>query len=119
MMVLRLLLLSSSLLGALLVSMVWGVVPPWLFSSLAIGLAGFAAATVLAFLGKAVGYWVGLGLAVVVLVVSGPAPAHTQFILRGMFLESAVFVAGSILQTLYIILFVRHILLRRRLSRGP
>ncbi|MEM1937638.1 MAG: hypothetical protein QXX49_07080 [Candidatus Caldarchaeum sp.] len=117
MILLRFLLLASTLLGAVLVYMVWGVVPLWLFVALCVGLAGFAAATLLVFAGKPAGYWFGLALAVVVLLVSVPAPAHIQFIMTGRVWQSAVFVAGSVLQVLYIFLFIRHILQRRQLSR--
>ncbi|MEM2024189.1 MAG: hypothetical protein QXG69_05320 [Candidatus Caldarchaeum sp.] len=114
---LRLLLLISCFLGFLLVYMAWSIVPPWLLGALLSGLAGFVAATALAYRGKAVGYWLGFILALVVLAVSIPAPAHIQFLLHGMFLQSTVFVAGNMLQILYIALFVKHILLKRRPSR--
>ncbi|MEM1943160.1 MAG: hypothetical protein QXO30_04515 [Candidatus Caldarchaeum sp.] len=113
----RFLLLASTLLGSVLVYTVLGVVPSWLFTALCVGLAGFAAATLMVFAGRPAGYWLGLALAVVVLLVSVPAPAHLQFVMAGRVWESALFVAGSVLQMLYIFLFIRHILRRRQLSR--
>ena len=100
-----------------MVGLAWAVVPPWLLDSLLTGLVLYAAAAALAYRGVAAGYWLGLVLAFVTLAVSAPAPAHLMFIARGMVLESAVFILGSLAQILYIALFIKYTLLRRRLSR--
>jgi hypothetical protein len=114
---LRALLLASVLLGFALVWLAWAVVPPWLLYSLVTGLALYVVAAALALRGVSAGYWLGLALAFAVLAVSLPAPAHLAFVARGMLMESAVFLLGSAAQLLYITLFLRYILQRRRLSR--
>ncbi|MEM4494700.1 MAG: hypothetical protein QXE96_02740 [Candidatus Caldarchaeum sp.] len=116
---LRILLAATSVLGVVFIATAWRIVPPWLLSMLLIGFTGFVAATVLAFLDRAEGYWLGMVLAVTVLAISLPAPAHIFFLTSGRALESGIFLVGNLLQIVYVAAFIRYILLRRRLSRGP
>nr|BAJ48242.1 conserved hypothetical protein [Candidatus Caldarchaeum subterraneum] len=115
---LRNLLAATTVLGLVFVATAWRIVPSWLLTMLLIGLSGFVAATALAFLGKRAGYWLGMALAVTVLAISLPAPAHIFFLTSGRVLESGIFLVGNLLQIIYVAAFIRYILLRRRLSRG-
>lgn len=104
------------MLGVVFLSVALPVVPPWLAAALSAGFAGFIAATALAFMGKKIGYWIGLILAILVLAVALPAPAHLLFITSGRITESAIFIVGSVLQIIYITAFIQNILRRKRLS---
>ncbi|MEM0441141.1 MAG: hypothetical protein QXF45_06145 [Candidatus Caldarchaeum sp.] len=117
--ILKTLLVISLMIGGVFLFVALPVVPPWLAISLSIGFIGYLAAVVLVFSGKRIGYWIGLVLAITVLAVSLPAPAHLFFITSGRIVESTIFIAGNIIQIIYIAAFIQNILLRKRLSRHP
>lgn len=90
------------------------VVPQWLATILLMGFTGFVAATALAARGKRIGYWVGLVLAVLVLLVSFPDPDHQIFLRTGRIIESTILITGNILQIAYIVAFIRHTIRRKQ-----
>jgi len=115
--ILKGLLVSSVLLGVVFIATAWSVVPPWLRLLLLTGLVGFAAATLLAFAGKKLGYWLGTVLAAAVLIVL-PARAHVSFITEGRLMETAIIIMGALLQTAYITFFFKNIILNGRKNRS-
>ncbi|MCX8201407.1 MAG: hypothetical protein N3H84_04820 [Candidatus Caldarchaeum sp.] len=114
--VLLLLLILSSLLGVVFMAVALPVVPPWLAAILLTGFGGFLVATFLALRGKKVGYWVGLVLAVLVLLVSFPDPDHQIFLRTGRILESTILIVGNILQVAYIAAFIQQTIRRKQTS---
>ncbi len=109
----------SLVLALILLYLTFGIVPAWLYASLTTGTVAYA----LAFAGvvkRVRASYVAAGfLAVLILAVSLPAPAHMQFITRGMIVQASIFIIGSVLQIIILSALVMHILQRRRLSQRP
>lgn len=116
----NLLIYASALLGVGLLVQLYGLVPGWLFFSVAAGWAIYVANGVAARRGIAMAYPVSLILAVLTLAVSIPQPEHAALLMTGPGLASVTLVAGSALQVMIIVTASLYLVLdrqnRRRIS---
>jgi hypothetical protein len=93
----------SVLLGPFLLVQVFGLVPGFLFDSLLLGWLAYLGVALAMLRGLRISYYLSALLALLVLLVSLPEPAHYAFISEGKLLAAATFVIGDVLQVVVII----------------
>ena len=112
--VIKTLIYLSVVLGLILLIQLYNLVPGWLFYAVLCGWVAYLAVALIAATGHKQAYPLALVLAVVTLFVSLPQPEHYAYIEAGLSLATVTFLAGSILQTILIILDGVYLVKQRR-----
>ena len=110
----QVLIVGSVLLGVALLFEINSLVPWFVFDFIALGWALFVVDSVLTFVRPALSYYFGLVLAVLALSASLPQSAHWAFIEEGLLIPSAIFITGSVMQVLIVILVLYYAFSVRR-----
>jgi len=98
------LILASTLLGICLLVEINSLVPPFVFDIVSVGWVCFVIDSVLTFVEPTASFCLGLILSVLGLGASLPQSTHWQFIEEGLFVPSAIFIAGSIMEMAIVVL---------------
>lgn len=93
------------------------VVPADVFDFVSVGWALFVVDSALTFLKPVASYYLGLVLALLALSASLPQSAHWAFIENGLLIPTAIFVVGSVMQVLIVVLVLYYAVSVRRTNR--
>lgn len=98
------LILSATVLGVGLLFEIQPLVPAAVFDTVSVGWVLFVLDSVLTFVRPVPSYYLGLVLSVLGLSSSLTESAHWAFIQEGQLVPSTIFVAGSVIQVLIVVL---------------
>jgi len=112
-----LLIYLSVALGVVLLPQIYSLVPPWLFYAVFGGWIAYLIVALAARFHHKAAYPAAFLLAVVTLLSSLPDPTHYSFAGAGMWLATATFVTGSVLQICLLVLISVHFLKLRKGNR--
>ena len=110
----QVLIIASAILGVALLWEIRSMVPANVLEIVTVGWILFVVDSALTFLKPTPSYYFGLVLAVLALSSSLPQSAHWAFIENGVLVPSAIFIAGSAMQVLIIVLVVLFAVSSRR-----
>jgi len=113
----QLLILASTVLGMALLYEISPLVPTFVFDFVAFGWALFVVDSILTFVRPVTAYYLGLVLAILGLGASLPQSTHWSFIQNGLLVPSAIFVTGSVMEVLIVVLVTVYALRVRRGTR--
>ena len=102
----QVLILAAAILGVGLLWEIYPLLPSMVFDSIFVGWALFVVDGALTFARPRISYYLGLVLSVLGLSASLPQSAHWAFIENGQLIQSAIFLAGSTVEVLIIVLVV-------------
>lgn len=112
------LILASTLLGIALLFEIYAIVPPFVFEIVSVGWVCFAFDSLLTFVRPTASFCLGLILSVLGLSASLPQSTHWEFIQEGLVVPSAIFIAGSIMQGMIVVLSAYYLVgLRKGVNR--
>ena len=114
--VIQALIIASTLLGIALLFEIHSVVPPFVYEIVSIGWICFAVDSFLTFVKPTTSFCVGLVLSLLGLSASLPQSTHWEFIQEGLIVPSAIFIAGSIMEVMIVMLSAYYLIGLR--SRG-
>ncbi len=103
----------SIALGLVLLPQIYFLVPSWLFYSVFVGWFAYLLVAIAVARGREVAYPLAFVLSVLTLAVSLPQPEHYSFVGQGMWLASATFATGSVLQIALLIMLCVYFMTKR------
>ena len=95
------------------------VVPSVVFEIVTVGWACFAVDSLLTFVKPTASFCAGLVLSVLGLSASLPQSTHWEFIEEGLVVPSAIFIAGSLMEIMIVILGAYYLVGLRSRGSGP
>ncbi|HYB76532.1 MAG TPA: hypothetical protein VEC08_06210, partial [Nitrososphaerales archaeon] len=98
------LIVASTLLGIALLFEIYAVVPLEVFEIVSIGWVCFVIDCFLTFIRPNASFCIGLILSILGLSASLPQSTHWEFIQEGQLVPSAIFITGSIMQGIIVVL---------------
>jgi len=105
------LVLFSTLLGAIFLVQVYGVLPPLAIDLVATGWVLFVVDSVLTFVAPNASYVLAFALAILALASSLPQSSHYSFLVNGDLIPAATFVIGTAAQILLIVVLLYHFIM--------